>query len=171
MSWWQNLFSRKSQYGNLRTTGQINAVQISRQSELTVIVAPVTGQLQKIDDENDQIHSKNGFMMLPNGYTILSPVSGIVVESKKNMLTIKSVNHAEVVVSVVTHDTDNARLALYSHGQQLHAGDMIGTISAKNSNATVYVIFEENLIPRVRYGAVYAGQNVWQNQEVVNESK
>ena len=78
MSWWQNLFNQNNRHQRVRTTGQMNATHIARKSELPVVVAPVTGQLQQIAGDKDQINSHNGFMMVPNGNSIMSPVSGIV---------------------------------------------------------------------------------------------
>ena len=99
MSWWQNLFNQNNRHQRVRTTGQMNATHIARKSELPVVVAPVTGQLQQIAGDKDQINSHNGFMMVPNGNTIMSPVSGIVVSSDAQTVTIQSVHHEQVTVN------------------------------------------------------------------------
>jgi sugar PTS system EIIA component len=58
------------------------------------------------------------------------------------------------------------RLATYGTGQQLHAGDLIGTAHAiDQDDVRVYVLFEDSVVPYVNYGAVYAGQSIWQYQE------
>ncbi|WP_100665961.1 PTS sugar transporter subunit IIA [Leuconostoc citreum] len=171
MSWWQNLFNQNNRHQRVRTTGQMNATHIARKSELPVVVAPVTGQLQQIAGDKDQINSHNGFMMVPNGNSIMSPVSGIVVSSDAQTVTIQSVQHEQVTVKLQTNDTTISHLATYGTGQQLHAGDLIGTTHAINPEVHIYVLFEETVVPHVNYGAVYAGQNVWQNQESTDVSQ
>ncbi|CBL91450.1 hypothetical protein GCM10025878_09610 [Leuconostoc gasicomitatum] len=168
MNWWQNVFNQKNKYNRVKTTGQMNAVHVARKSKFPVVVAPVTGQLQKIDGDNEQNHSKNGFMMLPDGNNIMSPVSGIVTASDEHTVIIKSVNHDKVTVQVQARNEmlQGTRLATYGTGQQLHAGDLIGTAHAMDQNdVRVYVFFEDSVVPYVNYGAVYAGQSIWQYQE------
>ena len=173
MSWWQNLFNQRNKYNRVRTTGQLNAIHVARQSEFPVVVAPVTGQLQKIDGDSEQIHSKNGFVMLPDGNSIMSPVAGIVMTSDEYAVTIQSVRHGVVKVQLQmrSEDVKGARLAMYGKGQQLHAGDLIGNTHAVDHNIRVYVLFEGNVMPRVNYGAVYAGQSIWQYQENANATE
>ncbi|CAM3068051.1 PTS sugar transporter subunit IIA [Leuconostoc rapi] len=165
MRWWQKLFNQKNKHQKIKTTGQLNATHVARKSELPVVVAPVTGQLQKIDNDGEQIHNKNGFMMLPDGNNIMSPVAGIVGASDEQFLTIQSAHYHDVVVQLKNEETNSSRLATYSKGQQLHAGDLIGVAHATSHNVRVYVLFEESIVPQLKYGSVYAGQNVWQYQE------
>ncbi|WP_220739081.1 PTS sugar transporter subunit IIA [Leuconostoc miyukkimchii] len=173
MSWWQNLFNQKSRHHRIKTTGQINAVNVARNSEFPVVVAPVTGQLRKIDDEIEQLNSGNGFMILPDGNSIMSPVSGIVVASDTHKVTIQSIHHEKVTVHLQGHGNEpiDAHLATYGVGQQLHAGDLIGTTHDTDHNIGVYVTFEDNVNPHISYGAVYAGQNIWHYHEGTNATE
>lgn len=165
MRWWHKLFNQKNKHQKIKSMGQLNAIHVARKSELPVIVAPVTGQLQKIDSDGEPVHSKNGFMMLPDGNNIMSPVAGIVAASDEQFLTIQSAHYHDVVVQLKTEETKLSRLATYAKGQQLHAGDLIGVAHATSHNVRVYVLFEDSVTPQLKYGAAYAGQNVWQYQE------
>lgn len=168
MNWWQNLFISSSKHATIKSTGQLNATHIARNSEMPVIVAPVTGQLQKIVGDHDQLNHRNGFMMVPNGNNLMSPVSGIVIEATPRVLTIKNDRYGKVTVQVISQDDRDVRLAAYGTGQQLHAGDLIGSVRNHEQSVHVYVLFEDNVTPFVNYGAVYAGQNIWRQQEEVD---
>lgn len=168
MNWWQNLFISSSKHATVASTGQLNAVQIARQSELPVIVAPVTGQLQRITLDNDQLNNRHGFMMIPNGRDIMSPVAGIVTDAVPQTITIRSEHYGTVTVQVMCEKTQDVRLASYRTGQQLHAGDLIGSVRQHDQSVRVYVLFEAQATPFVSYGAVYAGQNIWRSQEEID---
>ncbi|WP_294975870.1 PTS sugar transporter subunit IIA [uncultured Leuconostoc sp.] len=168
MNWWQNVFNQKNKYNRVKTTGQMNAGHVARKSVWPVVVAPVTGQLKKMDGDSEKGHSKNGFMMLPDGNNIMSPVSGIVMTSDEHTVTIQSMHHDKVTVQLHARNEilQGTRLATYGTGQQLHAGDLIGTTHAMGQDdVRVYVLFEDTVVPHVNYGAVYAGQSIWQYQE------
>lgn len=168
MQWLQKLLNPKNKHQKIKTTGQLNAMHVARKSELPVVVAPVTGQLQKIDHDGEQSYSKKGFMMLPDGNNIVSPVAGIVSVSDEQFLTIQSAYYHDVIVELKKEEMTSARLATYAKGQQLHAGDLIGVAHATSHNVRVYVLFEDSVDIQLKYGSVYAGQNVWQYQEEVN---
>lgn len=165
MNWWQNLFIASSKHVTTRSTGQLNAVHIARHAEQPVIVAPVTGQLQRIVLDNDQLNHRNGFMMTPNGHDIMSPVAGIVTDAVPHAVTIRSERYGVVTVQVMSEKDQDVRLAAYRPGQQLHAGDLIGSVRQRDQAVRVYVLFEDHATPFVSYGAVYAGQNIWRPQE------
>lgn len=171
MNWWQNLFISSSKHLTIKSTGQINATHIARNSELPVVVAPVTGQLQKIVVEKEQLNHRNGFMMIPNGNNLMSPVSGIVIEANPRAVTIQNERYGKVVVQVISQDHRDVRLAAYGTGQQLHAGDLIGAVRQAEQPVQVYVLFEDQVTPNVNYGAVYAGQNIWRQQEATNDEE
>lgn len=162
MNWWKNVFNPHKIHQKLRTIGQINATHIAKNSELPVIAAPVTGQLQQNIDDYEPVRGKNGFMMTPNGNSIVSPVAGIVVESDQQILVIQSVHHDTISIYLKTDDFTKSHLAIYNVGQQLHAGDLVGITRGDNQKNSIYIILDRNKVYQFKTGSVYAGQNILQ---------
>lgn len=114
-------------------------------------------------------------MLVPHGGNLMAPVSGIVTESTNDYLTLTDISEQTVTVTVV--GTSNVvRLAQYGVGQQLHAGDVIGTtnqkvLSADHEALRIYVVWANQDLPNIRYGSVYAGQNVWQVGKLQNDKE
>ncbi|MGO0154139.1 PTS glucose transporter subunit IIA [Leuconostoc mesenteroides] len=176
MNFWKRLFGSEKKLSQLKSTGQINANRLARNNDVPVLVAPVTGNLQKITDSHDeQFKTKTGVMLVPHGGNLMAPVSGIVTESTNDYLTLTDISEQTVIVTVV--GTSNVvRLAQYGVGQQLHAGDVIGTtnqkvLSADHDALRIYVVWANQSLPNIRYGSVYAGQNVWQVGESQNDKE
>ncbi|WP_273719999.1 PTS glucose transporter subunit IIA [Leuconostoc mesenteroides] len=176
MNFWKRLFGSEKKLSQLKSTGQINATRLARNNDTPVLVAPVTGDLQKITDSRDEpFKTKNGVMLVPHGGNLMAPVSGIVTESTNDYLTLTDISEKTVTVTVV--GTSNVvRLAQYGVGQQLHAGDVIGTtnqkvLSADHEALRIYVVWANQDLPNIRYGSVYAGQNVWQVGELQNDKE
>lgn len=54
MNFWKRLFGSEKKLSQLKSTGQINATRLARNNYTPVLVAPVTGDLQKITDSRDE---------------------------------------------------------------------------------------------------------------------
>lgn len=176
MNFWQRIFRLKKKQTQVNATGRLNAIKMAKKSGTLVLVAPATGQLRPIKESHDEHYqAANGIMLIPNGGNLMLPVSGIVSESTTEKLIITD-GHGQGVTMTLVGQGEAARLACYGTGQQLHAGDVVGTanqkILAQNSEAVrVYVVWAERQIPTVRFGSVYAGQNIWQSEDDFNDKQ
>ncbi|GMA70614.1 hypothetical protein GCM10025879_18600 [Leuconostoc litchii] len=163
----------RKKLSQLKSTGQLNAIKIANSDNAPVLVAPVTGELKEIkSSHDDSFKSKSGVMFVPHGGNLMVPVSGIVTESTSDYLKLTDISEQTVIMTVVGASTV-VRLARYGIGQQLHAGDVVGTMNQKilfadHEALSVYVVWENKTLPIIRYGSVYAGQNIWQVKELHN---
>ena len=176
MNFWQRIFRLKKKQTQVNATGRLNAIKMAKKTGTLVLVAPATGQLRPIKESHDEHYqAANGIMLIPNGGNLMLPVSGIVSESTAEKLMITDGLDQSVTMSLVGQG-EAARLARYSAGQQLHAGDVVGTASqkilAQNTEAVrIYVVWSEHQVPKVRFGSVYAGQNIWQSEDDFNDKQ
>ncbi|WP_225418469.1 PTS sugar transporter subunit IIA [Lacticaseibacillus daqingensis] len=104
----------------------------------TEFVAPVDGQLIPITSVNDPVFSQkmigDGFAVIPNNGTLVSPASGEIssVFPTKHALTITTETGLEVILHLGL-DTVSLNGTPFSltvvAGQHIQAGDLLGTMS------------------------------------------
>ncbi|MCO6183631.1 PTS glucose transporter subunit IIA [Leuconostoc fallax] len=172
MDWWRKLRRlRKSKLVTIsRHHSDMQPLHMAKTAHDIALVAPATGQMQPLINSNLELFRNkmmgDGVMIWPIGGNIIAPVSGIVTNSSSEQLNIKTADDKEVILTFGGENIGIAHLARYLAGQQLHAGDTIGTLNqnmlaAYPKGIDIYVIWTNNNVPSMTYGSVYAGQNIW----------